>query len=88
MMEQVQKISHFKISPTHTRRTRPVYCFFATQGMRYVAAVVLGQHVGVGCHRILMLDFKLSSIIGDKLPRIASLAARMLSSANERIKIN
>lgn len=33
-----------------------------------------------------MLDFELSSIIGNKLPRIVLLSVRMLNSTNEMVR--
>ena len=70
------------------RGTHSLCRVFAPIGIGGMAAVVLEQHVGIGNHRVLMLGFKLSFIIGDELPRIVAPATRILNSPNERIKNN
>ena len=82
--EQVLKASGIKIPSTHERGSRPLCAIYATGQVESVAATVLKRYVGLGDHRVLMVDLKSSSITGDRHPRIVSPAARMMNSGNKR----
>jgi hypothetical protein len=84
MTEQVLKASGAKIPPTHERGSRPLCALYATGKVESVTATVLKRYVGLGDHRVLIVDLKLSSITGDRHPRVVSLKARMMNSGNER----
>ena len=84
MTEQIRRITGEEIPPTHERGKQPLCAIYATSMIEGTAATVLKKGAGLGDHRVLMVDFKSASVIGDKLPRIVSPAARLMNSGNER----
>lgn len=53
-----------------------------------MAATVLKRRAGLGDHRVLIVDFRSSSVTGDRHPRIVSPAAMLMNSGNKRHRDN
>jgi hypothetical protein len=55
---------------THTCSRTPINAVFATSGLVCMAVTLLPSLVGVGDHRVFILDIDSMSLVGDVFPRV------------------
>ncbi len=53
-----------------------------------MAVILLPSRVGVGDHRVLVLDFASETILGKVFPWVIPLACRLLNCASDKIRNN
>ena len=64
----------------------PIDGVFTTLGLDCLAVTLLPSRTGVGDHRVFLLDFTLSSILGDVLPKVILASRRLLNCASDKIR--
>jgi hypothetical protein len=73
---------------THTRGRTMINAVFATSGLVCTAVTLLPSLVGVGDHRVFILDIDFRSLLGDVFPRVILVSRRLLNCASDWIKIS
>ena len=86
MSELCRRITGIPLPPTHLRGQTPIDAVFGTAGITCTAVTLLPPHIGVGDHRVFVIDITSDSVLGANLPRVIPLAGRCLNCASERIK--
>jgi hypothetical protein len=74
------------LPPTHSRGSTPIDAVFGTAGLVCSAASLLPYNVGVGNHRVFIVDITLESILGDVFPRVIPASSRLLNCKSSKIK--
>ncbi len=74
------------LPPTHLRGSMSIEGVFTTTGLDCLAVTLLPSQTGVGDHRVFLLDFTLSSILGDVLPKVIPASRRLLNCASDKIR--
>jgi hypothetical protein len=67
MREVVGEFTGKKIGPTFFRGSKPIDGFWATSGLIVTHACVMPAGFGVGDHRMFVIDFQESSMVGSAL---------------------
>ena len=80
MKEVVSTFTGQKIGATFFRGTNPIDGIWATSDIVVVGACVMPCGYGVGDHRMFIVDFLTSSLIGHTPPKIIRSAARRLNT--------
>ena len=58
------------LPPTHSHGRTPIDAVFGTAGLVCSAASLLPFNMGVGDHRVFIVDITSGSILGDVFPRV------------------
>ena len=80
MQEVVGTFTGEKLGATFFRGTKPIDGIWATPDVVVVGACVMPAGYGVGDHRLFVIDFLTSSLVGTTTPRIICAAARRLNT--------
>ena len=80
MREVVGDFTGERIGSTFFRGTKPIDCVWATSDVEVVGACIMPVGYGIGDHRMFIVDFLTSSLIGASPPRIVRAAARRLNT--------
>ena len=80
MQEVVGAFTGKKLGATFFRGTKPIDAVWATPDVVVVGACVMPAGCGVGDHRLFVIDFLTSSLVGTTPPRIVRAAARRLNT--------
>jgi hypothetical protein len=80
MLEVCQRTTGLPLPPTHNRGADAIDAFFGTSRIKSAAAALLPSHVGVGDHRVFVVDFTSESIMSDDLPRVIPATGHLLTS--------
>ena len=80
MIEAVGNYTGKKIGATFFRGTKPIDGVWVTSEVVIIGACVMPAGYGNGDHRILVLEFLTSSLIGHDPPKIVRAAARRLNT--------
>ena len=80
MKEVVGEFTGQKLGATFFRGTEPIDGIWATSDVVVTNACVMPAGYGVGDHRLFIVDFLTSSLIGASPPRIVRAAARRLNT--------
>jgi hypothetical protein len=73
---------------THTHVWTPIDAVFATSSLVCTAVTLLPSLVGVGDHRVFILDIDSRSLLGDVFPRFIPMSRQLLNCASDWIKIS
>lgn len=84
MSEVVGDFTGKKIGATHFRGTKPIDAMWATTDLTVVSACVMPVGYGIGDHRLFVVDFLTSSLVGSNPPRIVRPEARRLNTKMEK----
>jgi hypothetical protein len=76
------------LPPTHNRGSVPINAIYGTVGLVCSAVALLPDRMGVGDHRVFIMDIELDSILGDVFPHVHPGARRLLNCALDHIKNN
>ena len=80
MKEVIQDYTGVKLGPTYFRGSSPIDGIWATPDIQVANACVMPAGYGIGDHRLFIVDFVLSSLIGDTTIHIQRPAARRLNT--------
>ena len=80
MQEVVSTFTGEKLGATYFRGSKPIDGIWATPNLVVTGACVMPAGYGVGDHRLFVVDFLTSSVIGDSPPSIIRSAARRLNT--------
>jgi hypothetical protein len=86
MQELCQQITGDHFPPTHARGAAPIDAVFCTAGINGVAVALLPSRIGVGDHRVFMIDITSSSMIGNVFPWVLPASGRLLNCSLDKIK--
>ncbi len=76
------------IPSTHTCGWTPINAVFATSGLVCTAVTILPSLVGVGDHRVFILDIDSRSFLGDVFPCVIPVSRCLLNCTSDGIKIS
>jgi hypothetical protein len=76
------------VPSTHTCGYTPINTVFSTSGLMCMAVTLLPSLVGVGDHRVFILDINSRSLLGDVFPRVIPVSQHHLNCASDWIKIS
>jgi hypothetical protein len=85
MSEVCLKTTGVVLLPMHLRGSVPIDGVFTTSGFDCLAVTLLPSRTGVGDHRVFLLDFTSSSILGDVLPKVILASRRLLNCVSDKI---
>ena len=80
MIEAVGNYTGKKIGATFFRGTKPIDGVWVTSDVVIIGACVMPAGYGIGDHRLFVLDFLTSSLMGNEPPKIVRAAARRLNT--------
>ena len=80
MAEMVGELTCQKVGATYFRGSTPIDGVWATSDVTVVVACIMPVGYGVGDHRLFIIDFLKSFLVGASPPRIVQSAARRLNS--------
>ena len=80
MIEAVVNYTGKKIGATFFRGTKPIDGVWVTSDVVIIGACVMPAGCGIGDHRLFVLEFLTSSLIGHDPPKIVRAAARRLNA--------
>ena len=73
------------LPPTHSRGSTPIDAVFGTAGLECSAASLLPFNVGVGNHRVFIVDITLESILGNVFLRVFPESSCLLNCKSDKI---
>jgi hypothetical protein len=88
MHELCQRTSGVPLLPTHIHGRIPVDVIYATAGLVCSAVALLPCRMGVGDHKVFIIEIESNSVIGDVFPHVLSTASRLLNCSSNCIKRN
>jgi hypothetical protein len=88
MGKTCQRITGEMLPATHSQGHNPINAVFCTAGLVCMAVTLLPSRVGVGDHRVFVLDFASETILGNVFPRVIPLAHHLLKCASDKIRKN
>ena len=74
------------LPPTHRRGRTPINAVFGTAGLVCSAASLLHFNMGIGNHRVFIVDITSESILGNIFPLVIPASSCLLNCASEKIK--
>ena len=74
------------LPPTHSCGSTSINAVFGTAGLVCSAASLMPYNVGVGNHRVFIVDITLESILGDVFPSVILASSRLLNCKSDKIK--
>jgi hypothetical protein len=88
MKELCQHVTKIPLSSSHNWGTVPIDAVFGTAGIMVTSVALLPSQVGVGDHRVLLIDVSLDSIMGDVFPQVIPASGCLLNCKSNKIKNN
>ena len=88
MSELCYRTTGTLLPPTHNRGSVPIDAIYGTAGLVCSAVAILPDRMGVGNHKVFIIDIESDSILGDVFPHILPSARRLLNCTLDRIKNN
>ncbi len=79
MKEVVEEFTGRKIGPTYFRGSKPIDAIWATSDVQVAGACIMPAGYGIGDHRLFVVDFVTSSLIGLSPKKIVRPQARRLN---------
>ncbi len=86
MSKLCQKTTGSRLPNIHIRGSVPIDAVFATAGILCTAVTLLPHRMGVGNHRVFLLDIESDTLLGDVFPRVIPISRRLLNCASDKIK--
>ena len=86
MSKLCQKTTGSRLPNTHIRGSVPIDAVFATAGILCTAVTLLPHRMGVGDHRVFLLDIESDTLLVDVFPRVIPISRRLLNCASDKIK--
>jgi hypothetical protein len=86
MAELSCRMTGTRLLPTHTCGQTPINTVFATSGIVCMVVTLLPSLMGVGDHRVFILDIDSISLLGDVFPSIIPISHQLLNCTSDRIK--
>ena len=80
MKEAISEFTGRKLGATFFRGSKPIDAVWHTQDVIVTGACVMPAGYGVGDHRLFIIDFLTSSLVGNAPPRIVRAQARRLNT--------
>ena len=80
MIEAVGNYTGKKIGATFFRGTKPIDGVWVTSDVVIIGACVMPAGYRIGYHRLFVLNFIMSSLIGHDSPKIVRVAARRINT--------
>ena len=80
MIEAIGNYTGKKIGTSFFRGTKPIDGVWVTYDVVIIGACVMPAGYGIGDHRLFVLEFLTSSLIGNDPPKIVRVAARRLNT--------
>ncbi len=74
------------LPPTHSCGSTPIDAIFGTAGLVCSAALLLPCNVGVGDHRVFIVDITSELILGNVFPCVIPASRRLLNCKSDKIK--
>ena len=88
MHELCQGTMGIPLPPTHSNGRMPIDAIYATAGLVCTAVALLPDRMGVGNHRVFIMDIESDSILGNVFPHVLPAVSRLLNCASNSIKRN
>ncbi len=88
MSELCYRTTGTLLPSTHNHGSVPINAIYVTAVLVYSAVAIFTDRIGVGNHKVFIMDIKLDSILGDVYPHILPATRRLLNCASDRIKNN
>jgi hypothetical protein len=76
MGKTCQRTTGAMLPATHSRGCNPIDAVFGTAGLVCTAVTLLPSRVGLGDHRVFVLDFLSETILGNVFPQVIQLCLR------------
>jgi hypothetical protein len=86
MYELCQRITGIPLPHTHTQGAVPINCIYSTADTDGVAVALLPSRIGMGNHRVFIVDVTSSLVMDDVFLRVLPAAGCLLNCASDRIK--
>jgi hypothetical protein len=86
--ELCQCTTGIPLPPTHICGRTPIDAIYATAGLVCSVMTLLPGRMGVGDHKLFIMDIKSNSVIGDVFAHVLPTASRLLNCSSNRIKHN
>lgn len=86
MSELCQHTTGSRLPNTHIRGSVPIDAVFATAVISCTAVTLLPHRMGVGDHRVFLLDIESDTLLGDVFPRVIPISRRLLNCASDKKK--
>jgi hypothetical protein len=86
MVELCHRTTGVPLPPTHTHGQVPIDGVFSTSGILCTAITLLPSLMGVGDHRVFILDIDSASLLGEMFPLVVPISRRLLNCSSNRIK--
>jgi hypothetical protein len=86
MYKLCQQITGIPLPHTHYWGTIPIDCIYSAAGIDGVAVALLPSWIGMGDHRVFIVDVMSLSMMGDIFLHVLSAAGRLLNCALDRIE--
>jgi hypothetical protein len=88
MSEMCQQATGQPLPPTHNQGAKPIDVINGTSGIDCTAVALLPSRVGIGDHRVFIIDITSGSMLGDVFPRVVLATGQLLNCASNRKKNN
>ena len=88
LSEQCLATNKQHIPPTFINGSHPIDAVFVTSGIDCINACILPKYGGVGDHRVFIMDFCATSVIGESFPNIVTPSSRKLHCNSMRLVNN
>jgi hypothetical protein len=88
MGKTCQRTTETMLPANHSRGHNPIDAVFCTAGLVCTAVTLLPSRVGVGDHRVFVLDFASEIILGNVFPWVIQFSRRLLNCASDKIRNN
>jgi hypothetical protein len=88
MSELCYRTTGTLLPPTHNRGSVPINAIYGTVGLVCSAVAILPDRMGVGDHKVFIMDIESDCILGDVFPHVLPAMRRLLNYASDRIKNN
>jgi hypothetical protein len=86
MYKLCQRITGIPLPHIHNQGAIPINCIYITAGIDGVAVAFLPSWVGVGDHRVFIVNITSLLVMGDVFPHVLPAAGRLLNCASDRKK--
>jgi hypothetical protein len=86
MQELCRQITSDYLPPTHAHGAVSIDAVFCTAGIDGVAVALLPSQIGVGDHRVFMINIMSASMIGNVLSWVLPAYGRLLNCSSDKIK--
>jgi hypothetical protein len=88
MSELCYRTTGTPLPPTHNRGSVPINAIHGTAGLVCSALALLPDRIGVGNHRVFIMNIKSDSILGDVFPHVLPTTRKLLNYVLDHIKNN